>query len=335
MKVLFVGGTGLISTAVTNIAAKKAIDLTVLNRGNKNQGLPSNVQTIVVDINDKEKVKEVLKDKFFDVVVEWIAFTKEDVVRDYELFKSHTKQYIFISSASAYQKPVQSVPITENTPLENPYWEYSRNKIACEVYLQSLNDEAFKTTIVRPSHTYDDQSIVFQIKSWEHPYTVIDRMINDQPIVIPGDGNTLWTLTHHEDFAEGFIDLFMNPDAFNEAFTLTSTFTFTWNELANSFYKALDKTPKIIHIPIDFVVKYFPHLKAEIYGDNGYNAVFDNTKIKRVAPNYRSKIGYTDRVKKIVEFFQSDPSKQTIDTKFNETYDAMIKAYSLRNSNEM
>ena len=327
MKVLFIGGTGLISKAVSPAAIKRGMTLTVLNRGNNNDKLPDNVECIVGDVNDESFVSTTLKDRKFDVVVDWIAFEKKDVERDYRLFKNITEQYIFISSASVYQKPVKTLPITEKTPLENPFWEYSRNKIACEKYLYSLNDPNFNVTVVRPSHTYDETSIVFRIKSWQHPFTMLYRIINEQPVVIPGDGNTLWTLTHHKDFAEGFLDLFGNIEAYHEDFTLTSDKTYTWNALAKSYYKALDKAPNILHIPHAFVIKHFPELEGELYGDNYQDTVFDNTKIKSVAKNYKSEIEYTDVVSNIVNYYLEDTARQTIDEAFLKRYDAMIKAY--------
>jgi len=327
MKVLFIGGTGLISTAVTTLAVKQSIDLYLLNRGNQNQGLPKEVTLIQADIHDHEAVKESIADHHFDVVVDWIAFTKDHVERDYRLFKGKTNQYVFISSASAYQKPLPKLPITEDIPLDNPYWTYSQDKAECEKYLQSLNDPDFNVTIVRPSHTYNDQSIVFQVQFWDHPFTLIKRILDEKPIVIPNDGTTRWTLTHHEDFAHGFLDLLGNQKAYNEAFHLTSEKVYTWNDLALAFYKALNKQPNILYLPSETIIECFPELKGPLMGDNLHDSIYDNTKVKAVAKNYASSIEYTDVIDKAIAYYRNNPNKQTVNEDFLTRYDAMITAF--------
>ena len=325
MKVLFIGGSGLISTAVTKLAVKQSIDLYLLNRGNQNDDIPKEVNLIQADINDHELVKKSIADHHFDVIVDWIAFTKNHVERDYKLFKGKTHQYIFISSASAYQKPLPKLPIKEDIPLDNPYWTYSQNKARCEDYLMSLNDPDFNVTIVRPSHTYNDQSIVFQVQFWDHPFTLIKRILDDKPIVIPNDGNTRWTLTHHNDFANGFLDLLANPKAYKDVFHLTSDKVYTWNQLALAFYKALNKEPNIIHLPSDTIIEYFPELKGPLMGDNLHDSIYDNTKIKTIAKNYKSSIEYTDIIDKAINYYLSNPTKQTVNEEFLKRYDIMIE----------
>ena len=325
MKVLFIGGSGLISTAVTKRAVKQKIDLYLLNRGNQNHDMPKEVSFIQADINDHESVKNALAEHHFDVIVDWIAFTKKDVERDYQLFKGKTNQYIFISSASAYQKPLPKLPITEDIPLDNPYWRYSQHKAACEKYLRSLNDPDFNVTIVRPAHTYNDQSIVFQVQFWDHPFTLIKRMLDEKPIVIPQDGNTRWTLTHHEDFACGFIDLLGNQKAYHDVFHLTSDKVYTWNELAIAFYQALNKPPKIIYLPSETILECFPELKGPLKGDNLHDSIYDNTKIKAIAKHYTSSIAYTDVLKKAIAYYLDNPDKQTVNHDFLKRYDAMVK----------
>ncbi len=326
MKVLFIGGSGLISTAVTKLAVKQSIDLFLLNRGNQNQDIPAKVNLIQANINDQEMVKKRINNHYFDVIVDWIAFTKKDVERDYRLFKGKTNQYIFISSASAYQKPLPKLPITEDIPLDNPYWKYSQNKAECEDYLRSLNDSDFNVTIVRPSHTVNDQSIAFQVQLWDHPFTLIKRILDEKPIVIPNHGDTRWTMTHHEDFAYGFLDLLGNQKAYNDTFHLTSEKVYTWNELAFTFYKALNKHPKIIYIPSETIITFFPELKGPLMGDNLHDSVYDNTKIKGIAKNYRSSIEYTDVIHKAIAYYLNNPDNQTINQDFLKRYDAMVKS---------
>ena len=327
MKVLFIGGTGLISTAVTQKAIERGIDLYVMNRGQRQKDLPSSVHHIISDINDTKHVKEILKDHYFDVVVEWIGFTVDHLKRDYDLFKGKTDQYVFISTAAAYQKPVPFLPITEDCPLGNAYWEYGRQKEACEKYLNELDDQRFHVTIVRPSHTYDDHSLIFQIPNWMYPYTLLKRIIDDQPIVLVGDGKSKWTLTHHLDFAEAFLDLLGNPKAYDEAYHLTSDFVYTWQDITQSLYNALGKKPQIIYMPYPFIKEHFPDLEGPLLGDNMNDAIFDNAKIKSVAPHYQSTIDYKDVAKKAVNYYLSNPHLQMVDEDFMKRYDQMVFEY--------
>ncbi|BCR36318.1 NAD-dependent epimerase/dehydratase family protein [Mariniplasma anaerobium] len=327
MKVLFIGGTGLISTAVTNLAAKRDIDLYVLNRGNKNTELPKGVTSIICDINDEKAVEKALKHHKFDSVVDWIAFSTDQVKRDYKLFKNITEQYVFISSASAYQKPLPKLPITEDVALDNQYWEYSKNKQLCEEYLLNLKDDNFNVTIIRPSHTYDHHGLIFQIKSDKNPFTIPQRMIDHKPVIIPDDGKSLWTLTYNYDFAEAFLDILGNEKTYQNYYHLTSDKVYDWNQLTQAVYDALDVKPNVIHIPTDFILKHFPELKGELYGDKKDSAVFDNSKIKRVAPNYISKTEYPDIVKNSIAYYLSDKKLQEIDVDFTKRYDALIEDF--------
>lgn len=329
MKVLFIGGTGLISTAVTNQAIQRGIDLYVMNRGHHNHDLPEQVKTIICDINEEKEVLHALKKHQFDVVVDWIAFNVDHLKRDYKLFKNKTKQYVFISSASAYQKPLPKLPITEDIPLDNKYWDYSQNKKLCEDYLLSLNDDKFNVTIIRPSHTYNDESLIFQLKSGKYPYTLIKRMLDQKPVIVPDDGKSLWTLTYNYDFAEAFLDILGNEKTYQNYYHLTSDKVYTWNALTEAVYTALDVKPNILHIPTDFILKYFPEFKGELYGDKKDSAIFDNSKIKAVASNYVSKTEYPDIVKNAVDYYLNHPKQQEIDHKFIKTYEALIKDYQM------
>lgn len=327
MKVLFIGGTGLISTAVSKKVIDLGMELYVLNRGNKNHLLPEGAHSIIGDIYNEQETINTLKDYEFDCVVNWIAFTKEDCMRDYRIFKGITKQYIFISSASAYKKPVTDFPITEETPLDNPYWEYSRNKQYCEEYLQSINDPAFNVTIVRPSHTYDDTKIILCMKQYGSEYMTIDRLLKGKPIIIPGDGTSLWTITHNTDFANGFVGLIGNKDTYNEVYHLTGDKVYTWDQLLYILADHLNVTPNIIHIPTDDILKHFPHMEGELKGDKINSCVFDNSKIKAVSQHYTSEVKYEDVVSKAIKYYQSQPELMVYDKEFEEKYDQLIEQY--------
>ncbi|MFW5893408.1 MAG: NAD-dependent epimerase/dehydratase family protein [Bacillota bacterium] len=327
MKVLFIGGTGRISTAVSHEAVNRGMELYVLNRGNHNEVLPENAHPLIADINDDKAVEDALEGHTFDAIVDWVAFTPEHVKRDHRLFKGKTRQYVFISSASAYQKPLPASPITEDIPLDNPYWEYSQNKARCEAYLDSVKGKDFHVTTIRPSHTYDDTTLVFQLKSGAYPFTLIKRILEREPIVVPDDGKSLWTLTYNWDFAGAFLDTLGNEKAYDDVFHLTSDKVYSWNEITESFYEALDIEPNILHIPLDFILKHFPEAEGELKGDKMEDAVFDNAKIRAIAPNYRSETEYPDIAKKAVAHYMSTPELQTVDDAFLKRYDAMIEAY--------
>ena len=328
MKVLFIGGTGLISTAVTDLCIKENIDLTLFNRGTKNHLLPKGVKTIVGDIYNEEEAKKLLENKSFDCVVDWIAFGVDNLERDVRIFKGITKQFIFISTASAYQKPVQDYPITENTPLENPFWEYSRNKIKCEEYIKSQQTDDFNVTIIRPSHTYDDKQLMLTVKEWGSEYTLIDRIMKGLPYIIPGDGTSLWTITHNTDFAKAFIKVLGNPKTYGEDYHITSDKVYTWEQLYNITCDALGVKPNPVHIPTDFILRYMPHKTGEFYGDKHYSVIFDNKKIKSIAPDYKSTTNYEDVVSKAIDHYKNTKELQSINKEMNDLYEQIIKDYS-------
>ena len=327
MKVLFIGGSGLISSAVSELMMKEDFDLYLLNRGNNNTGLPKGIKFLIGDINKEEEVKELIKDKHFDVIVEWIAFTKEHVERDYRLFQGHTEQYVFISSASAYFKPILSYPITEDRPLGNKYWEYSDNKRLCEEYLKTIDDKSFNVTIIRPSHTYNDDKLVSIIKSWSDPYTIIDRLLKGQKIIIPGDGTSLWTLTYNKDFAEAFIKVLGNKKTYGENYHITSNALYTWEQICEVLSDNLGVKPNIIHIPTDFIVKNAPFLEGELLGDKHWSLIFDNSKIKEIAPNYNPLVRYENIAPIAIKRILENKNLQTIDEGFNEWYNKLVKDY--------
>lgn len=257
MQVLFIGGTGLISTACSSLAIEQGIELTLLTRGRR--PALAGAQALIADIADPEAVSRVLTGRRFDVVVNWVAYTLADVERDISLFLGRTGQYIFISSASAYQKPPRHHLITEDTPLANPYWQYSRDKIACEERLtRAYRDEGFPVTVVRPSFTYGDTQIPLAINSWQRPYTAIARMRQGKPVIVPGDGTSLWTMTHNSDFAKGFNGLLGHQQALGHAFQITSDEALTWDQLYQATAAAAGAEAKLVHIASDFIAACIP-----------------------------------------------------------------------------
>lgn len=325
MKVLFIGGTGTISTSCSFLALEKGIDLYHLNRGVTKEEIPG-VISIKADIHNKEEMLKSIGDHDFDVVVDWIAFIPDDVKRDYEIFKGKVKQFIFISSASAYQKPPSDPRITESTPLANPVWEYSQNKIACEDYLvQKYREEGFPITIVRPSHTYRNVFPV-AVGDWRR-YWLIDRIKNRKKIVVHGDGTSLWVLTHSEDFAKGFVGLLGNIHAIGHAFHITSDELLTWNQIYEIIADIVGMKANLIHIPSDFIMKYDSETGAGLWGDKAYSVIFDNTKIKTFVPEFKATIPFTEGIKKVLNWFDEDETRKKLNPKDDEYMDNLINSY--------
>jgi nucleoside-diphosphate-sugar epimerase len=328
MKILFIGGTGIISEAVSRFVIESGNELYLLNRGNRLEFVPYGAKLINGDIRDTENCKEILKDHFFDVVVNWIAFTPEHVQNDVEVFSGNTNQYIFISSASAYQKPPCNYIVTESTPLYNPYWQYSRDKIACEdLLIHEYRNNHFPITIVRPSLTYGNAMIPAALNSWLHPWSLVDRMKKGKKIIVHGDGTSLWTMTHNEDFARGFIGLIGNTKAIGHAFHITSDEVLSWNQIYRSIGDAVDIEPNIIHIPTDFIVSISPDHQGTLLGDKSVSVVFDNSKIKQFVPNYVPSIPFDKGIKKTTAFFLSHPEKCSVDENWDHLMDQIILKY--------
>ena len=326
MKVLFIGGTGFISTAVSRQAIAKGFELYLLNRGSRPAQLPG-CHSLTADIHNPEDVRTALQDLKFDVVVDWIAYTPEDIERDLALFRGRVKQYVFISSASAYQKPPAHYLITESTPLHNPYWEYSRNKIACEERLMhAYRDEGFPVTIVRPSLTYDP-NFPIAIGGWGC-YTLADRLKRGLPIIVHGDGSSLWVVTHAEDFGRGFLGLLGNGRALGHAFHITSDEVLTWDQIYQTIAEALGVEAKIVHIPSDFIARVAPQLGASLLGDKTWSAVFDNSKIKAFVPGFQAAIPFREGIRRTLAWFAADDRRQRIDEAVNTEMDHILKAYA-------
>jgi nucleoside-diphosphate-sugar epimerase len=326
MKVLFIGGTGIISTACTRLAVERGIDLYLLNRGT--HPLPPGTTGLQADIRDPQATARALADHHFDAVVNWIAFKPEDVERDIELFSGRTDQYIFISSASAYQKPVGHYLIREDTPLANPFWDYSRNKIACEErLLQAYREHGFPFTVVRPSLTYGDTQIPLITNSWQLPYTIIARMKQGKPLIVPGDGTSLWTITHNSDFAKGLVGLLGHRQAIGHAFHITSDESLTWDQIYTIVAEAVGVKPNIIHIASDFIVACMPEMLGSLVGDKSVSVVFDNTKIKRFVPDYCATVPFAQGIRRSIAWFEADPARQQIDHALEQRWDRLIELY--------
>jgi nucleoside-diphosphate-sugar epimerase len=327
MKVLFIGGTGLISSASTRLAIAQGLDLFLLNRGN-HADIPAGATNIIADIRDQNATARALAGHQFDVVVDWIAYTTADIERDLALFHGKARQYIFISSASAYQKPLSYHLITEDTPLANPFWDYSRNKIACEErLLRAYREYGFPCTIVRPSLTYGDTQIPLVVNSWQLPYTVIARMRQGKPLIVPGDGTSLWTITHNSDFAKGLVGLIGHQQAIGHAFHITSDEVLTWDQIYAAAAAAAGVEAKIIHIASDFIVACLPDMTGSLIGDKSVSAVFDTSKIKRFVPDFCATTTFARGISRTVAWFEADPARQRIDIEADQQWDRLISAY--------
>jgi len=329
LKVLFIGGTGFISTSVSRLALAKGLDLYLLNRGLQKPDL-SGARSLTADIHQPEQVRAALRDLKFDVVVDWIAYTPEDIERDLAIFRGRTRQFIFISSASAYQKPPGHHVIRESTPLHNPYWEYSRNKIACETRLtRAGREEGFPVTIVRPSLTYGDANFPIALGGWGC-YTLADRLKKGRPIIVHGDGSSLWVVTHAEDFARGFLGLVGNTQALGEVFHITSDEVLTWNQIYETIADALGVKANIVHLASDFITRISPPLTGTLLGDKTWSAVFDNSKIKAYVPGFQAVIPFREGIRRTLAWFDADKNRQRVDEVVNAELDRILAAYAAK-----
>lgn len=329
MKALFVGGTGTISMAITRmLATNPDWELYVLNRGNRTDELPEGVKSIVADINDEAAVKEAIKDMEFDCVGEFIGFVPEQLERDLRIFRGKTKQYIYISSASAYNKPCADYRITEGTSLANKYWEYSRNKIACEdLLMKEYRDNGFPVTIVRPSHTYDERSVPLGVHGSKGSYQVIKRMMEGKKVIVHGDGTSLWTMTFNEDFAKGYIGLMANPHAIGEAFQITCDETLTWNQIYETIAKVLNVEYKPYYVSSSFLASCSDYdLEGGLIGDKANSVVFDNSKLKKAVPGFNPSIRFEQGIKRTIEYIMAHEECQVLDPEYDAWCDRVIDA---------
>ncbi len=330
MRILIIGGTGTISSAITRQLAASGQDLWLLNRGTRKQEVPAGVKQIVADISNEEEVMRLLGDMQFDAVCEFIGFVPEQVERDIRLFKGRTRQYVYISSASAYNKPASNHVINEGTTLANPYWEYSRNKIACEeLLMKEYRENAFPVTIVRPSHTYCERSVPVSVHGLKGSWQVLKRMIDGKPVVVQGDGSSLWTLTWNEDFARGFIGLLGNPKAIGEAFQIMSDESLTWNQAYKCVADALGVAFHPYYVSSEFLAAVAPKeydFTGNLLGDKSVTVVFDCSKLKRVVPGFQATTRFHEGVRRCVDYLLSHPELQVEDEEFDAWCDQVIAA---------
>ena len=326
MKVLFIGGTGVISTAVSRLLLENGCDLYLLNRGNRNNVLPSHVHELRADINNEILVEKLIKDLSFDVVADFIAFEPKHVQRDYSLFKNKTKQYIFISTASVYQTPLSDYRVNEGTPLSNSYWKYSQDKIACEEYLMAMyRDTGFPVTIVRPTHTYDERFVPLGIHGKNGSWQVIKRMMEGKPVIINGDGTSLWTMTHNSDFARAFVGIMGNIHALGEAVQITSDETLTWNQIYAGIANALNVPLKAVHISSEFLAECSDYdFKGSLIGDKANSMIFDNSKLRRLVPGFTTLKRFDIGVRETIEYVLAHPEYQFVDAEFDKWCDKVI-----------
>jgi nucleoside-diphosphate-sugar epimerase len=325
MKVLFIGGTGVISTAVSALTVEKGIDLTLFNRGQHSEFVPQGAKVIKGDVKDKSVL---LKGKTFDVVVDWLAYVPADVESDIKLFKGDVGQYIFISSASAYQKPPAHWLTTESTPLANPFSQYSRDKIACEERLMAeYRSSGFAVTIVRPSYTYGVTTIPAAVNSKTRRWTLVERMRKGKKIIIHGDGSSLWTMTHNTDFAKGFVGLLGNEQAVGQAFHITSDEVLTWNQIYEAIASAAGAKLNAVYMPSDFLAGKSADLESGLLGDKTWCAVFDNSKIKRFVPDFAATVPFAKGIKRSVQWFEAEPKRCVVDEEYDRFMDELIAAY--------
>ena len=329
-KILMIGGTGTISSAITRQLAESGHDLWLLNRGTRKNEVPENVKQIAADIDDTDTVLRLLGDEQFDAVCEFIGFLPSQVERDIRLFRGRTKQYVYISSASAYNKPAANHVITEGTSLANPHWEYSRNKIACEeLLMREYREQGFPVTIVRPSHTYCERGVPVSVHGLKGSWQVLKRMMEGKQVIVHGDGSSLWTLTWNEDFARGFIGLLGNPKAIGEAFQIMSDEQLTWNQIYECVANALHVTPRLYHVSSDFLAAVAPKewdFEGNLLGDKAVTVCFDCTKLKRAVPGFQATTRFDEGVRRCVAYLMAHPELQTEDPEFDAWCDRVIEA---------
>jgi nucleoside-diphosphate-sugar epimerase len=327
MDILFIGGTGIISTACTELAVARGLRVSVLNRAQR-RAIPG-AAALTADVADAAAAARALQGRTWDAVVDFISFTPEDVEARLALLRGRTAQYIFISSASAYQKPLGHYLITESTPLANPFWDYSRNKIACEErLLRAFREEGFPAVIIRPSLTYGDTIVPLPVNSWLKGYTAVDRLRNGRPLIVPGDGLSLWTITHNSDFAKGLVGLLGHAGSPGHAFHITSDEVLSWDQLYRQTAEAAGvPAPKLVHMASDFITACLPDMLGTLTGDKSNSAVFDNAKIRRFVPGFEATTRYRDGIRRTLAWYDADPKRKVIDTAASAQWDKLIAAY--------
>jgi nucleoside-diphosphate-sugar epimerase len=324
LRVLFIGGNGIISSACSALAVRRGIDLTLLNRGESTTRPPiDGARQLTGDAGDPESIREAVGSSEFDVVANFRSFSPDQVRADLDIFTGRVGQYVYISSASAYQKPVARLPITESTPLRNPWWEYSRNKIASEdLLVAAYRESGFPATIVRPSHTYD-RTLIPLDAGW----TAIERMRQGKPIVVHGDGTSLWTMTHNTDFAKAFVGLLGHPMAIGDTFQITSDEVLTWNAIADLLAAAAGVEAKVVHVASEQIAKHIPSMGPGLLGDKAHSVIFDNSKVKSVVPDYVATVPFAAGAREIVDWYDEDPARRKVDAELDRAIDGLVERF--------
>ncbi|MEL5991709.1 SDR family oxidoreductase [Microbacterium phosphatis] len=321
MRILIIGGTGNISSHVTELAVSQGHDVVLLNRGNR--PLPEGTRGIIGDAGDPASIEAAIGDETYDVVANFRSFSPQQVTDDIRIFSGRTAQYLYISSASAYQKPISQTLITESTPLRNPFWQYSRDKIASEdLLVAAYRESGFPVTIVRPSHTYGESLIPL-----DGGWTSLQRILDGRPIVVHGDGTSWWTLTHSRDFARAFVGLFGNPHALGQAVHITSDESLTWDDIARLLGAALGREPQIVHVASDAIAREIPSMGPGLVGDKAHSVQFDNTKIKQLVPGWVATTPFAEGAREIIAWFLADESRQKVDAELDAAFDRLIEKY--------
>jgi nucleoside-diphosphate-sugar epimerase len=326
LRILFIGGTGLISSACAPAVVQAGHELWLLNRGRSPLPPPDGAQVLLADARDEHAVAAAVSGRDWDVVVQWLAYTPDHVGQDIRVFAGHARQYVFISSASVYQKPPNHWLITEDTPLGNPFWQYARDKIACEELLEDQTDLPW--TVVRPSLTYGPSQVPTAVGSWLKPFTIIDRMRRGAPVIVPGDGTSIWTITHNSDFARGFVGLLGRPEALYNAFHITSDEALTWNQIYQAVADAAGAKANFVHVPTDGLVAADDDALGSLWGDKAHSAVFDNLRARLIVPSFRARVPFAEGIKQSVAWFDADPARQVIDDDANRVWDRVAQVYT-------
>jgi len=326
MRVLFIGGTGNISSACTKLAAERGIDLWLFNRGISQAPVPPGTTVIHGDIRNLSQARQTLQNRTFDAVVDWVAYETNHIEADIALFAGRTAQFLFISSAAAYQRPPASHLVTEATPLANPFWQYAKDKIACEQrLLRAHGEEGFPVTIVRPSLTYGETWIPCAVGG--HDYTVVNRMLEGKKVIVHGDGTSLWTVTHNTDFAQGLLGLIGNAAAIGESFHITSDEVLTWNRIYETIGAAAGVKPDLLHVPSEYINAFDLRMGASLLGDKAHSVVFDNSKIKRFVPEFQATVTFAEGIRRSMEWFNADPKRKKIDEERDRLMDRIVSSY--------
>lgn len=325
MKVLFIGGSGIISSAAAELALQSGIELCLFNRGNHPERVPAGATVIQGDVNRDQL--STLADQHFDAVVDFIAYKPAQVQRDVDAFLGKCGQYLVISSACVYHKPLTIFPITESAPIYDSPWDYAQDKINCEAAIKKAYlEKRFPITIIRPTHTYSNILLPVGLCGKSGGWSVASRMLRGKPVLLHGDGLTLWTITHSRDVAKGIVGLLGNSRAIGEAVHITSDEAVSWDDLYHNLAYALGVEAKICHVSTDMLTRFFPDERGHLMGDTAHCAIFDNTKIKRLVPEFQATTTASRGIMDAVHYHLAHPELMKEDPEYDRVCDAVLQA---------